>query len=202
VRENQDHSPGMRSATVGSSDLSGRIVRAARLDPALYAEVRADASAGAQAVTIVLLVALAHGLGGAIRALLLGWSPIEGVVLGPAGELLFWIAASLAIFLIGRHIFGGAATYVEVARPFGFAAAPGLLILVAAAASGVGGETLLLPVLFLWRLAAGFVAVRVAFDLGLVRTAVTLLAGVVAGALAAAVILRLLVSLVGWEWGG
>lgn len=199
MRENQDHSRDVRSATVADSDLPRRIVRAARLDPALYAEVREDASAGTQAATVVLLVALAHGIGGAIRALLLGWSPVAGLVLGPAGELLFWVTASLAIFLIGRHIFGGAATYEEVARPFGFAAAPGLLILVAAAASGVGGATLLLPVLFLWRLAAGFAAVQAAFDLGPVRTAATLLAGLVAGALAVAVILRLLVSLAGSE---
>jgi len=182
---------------VARSDLPGRIVRAARLDPALYAEVRKDASAGAQAATVVLLVAVAHGLGGAIRAVLLGWSPVAGLVLGPAGELLFWIAASLAIFLMGRYIFGGAATYVEVARPFSFAAAPGLLILVAASASGVGGETFLLPVLFLWRVAAGFVAVHAAFGLRPLRTAVVLLAGVVAGALAVGLILRLLVSLVG-----
>ncbi|HSH79735.1 MAG TPA: YIP1 family protein [Herpetosiphonaceae bacterium] len=181
------------------SGLLGRIVRAAWLDPALYREVREDASVGVQAVAVVLLVALAHGVGGTIRALLLGWSPVEGFVLGPAGELLFWVAASVAIFLIGRHIFGGASTYGEVARPFGFTAAPGLLILVAASASGVGGETLLLPVIFLWRLAAGFVAVRAAFGLGPVRTTVTLLAGVVAGALAVGVILRLLVSLAGWE---
>ncbi len=152
-----------------------------------------------QAATIVVLVALAHGVGGVIRALIQGWSPVEGFILGPAGELVFWVVASLAIFLVGRHIFNGAATYGQVARPFGFAAVPGLLILVAASASGVGGETLLLPVIFLWRLAAGFVAVRAAFGLGPVRTTVTLLAGVVAGALAVGVILRLLVSLAGWE---
>ena len=199
MRENQDHRGGAPRATVARSDLPGRIVYAARLDPALYAEVREDTSAGAQTAAVVLLVALAHGIGGAIRAVLLGWSPVEGVVLGPAGELLFWVAASLAIFLMGRYIFGGAATYREVARPFGFAAAPGLLILVAASASGVGGETFLLPVLLLWRLAAGFVAVRVAFGLRPLPTAVILLAGVVAGGLAVGVILRALVSLAGWE---
>ena len=64
---------------------------------------------------------------------------------------------------------------------------------------GVGGETFLLPVLLLWRLAAGFVAVRVAFGLRPLPTAVILLAGVVAGGLAVGVILRALVSLAGWE---
>ena len=198
MRENLDHSGGARGATAVLSGLLGRIVRAAWLDPAFYSEVREDASAGAQAVAVVLLVALAHGVGGTIRALLLGWSPVEGFVLGPAGELLFWVAASVAIFLMGRHIFGGASTYGEVARPFGFAAAPGLLILVAAAASGVGGESFLLPVIFLWRLAASFVAVRQAFALGPVRTTVTLLAGVAAGVLAVGGGIRFLVSLAGW----
>ena len=199
MRENLAHSGGAGGTTAVLSRLLGRIARAAWLDPAFYSEVREDASVAAQAMTILLLVALAHAIGGAIRAVLLGWSPVEGVVVGPAGELLFWIAASLAIFLMGRHIFGGAATYGEVARPFGFAAAPGLLILLAASASGVGGETFLLPVLFLWRVAAGFVAVRAAFGLRPLHTAVVLLAGVVAGVLAVGVILRLLVSLAGWE---
>ncbi len=198
MRKNLDHSSGAGGAGA-LSGLLGRIFRAARLDPALYAEVREDASSGAQATAVVLLVALAHGAGGVMRALLLGWSPVEGFILGPVGELLFWVAASVTIYLVGRYALGGTATYREVARPFGFAAAPGLLILVAASASGAGGETLLLPVIFLWRLAAGFVAVRAAFGLGPVRTTVTLLAGVVAGALAVGVILRLLVSLAGWE---
>ena len=198
MRENLDQSGGTGGGAAALAGLPRRIVRAARLDPALYAEVREDAAAGMQAAAVVLLVALAHGVGGTIRALRLGWSPVEGFVLGPAGELLFWVAASVAIFLMGRHIFGGAATYGEVARPFGFAAAPGLLILVAAAASGVGGESFLLPVIFLWRLAASFVAVRQAFALGPVRTTVTLLAGVAAGVLAVGGGIRFLVSLAGW----
>ncbi len=188
---------GLRGAT--RSGLAGRIVRAARLDPALYSEVREDGRATAQAAAVVVLVALAHGLGGAIRALLLGWSPVEGFIVGPVGELLFWVAASLVIHLVGKYVFRGAATYGQVARPFGFAAAPGLLILVAASASDIGGERLLLPIVFLWRLAAGYVAVRAAFGLSLVKTAVTLLAGVAAGLLAVGLGIRLLVALAGWE---
>ncbi len=192
-----------RGGAVGTvstrSGLPGRMVRASRLDPTLYGEVREDASTGAQAAAVVALVALAHGVGGVIRAITLGWSPVEGFVLGPAGELLFWVAASVAIYLVGRYAFRGAATYGQVARPFGFAAAPGVLILLAASASGLGGERLLLPVIFLWRLAAGYVAVRAAFSLSRVKTAVTLLAGVATGLLAVGLGIRLLVALAGWE---
>ena len=198
MRENLDHR-GAGGAGAALSGLLERMLAAARLDPALYSEVREDASAGAQATVVVLLVALAHGVGGAIRALLLGWNPVEGFILGPAGELFFWVAASVVIYLVGRYALGGGATYGQVARPFGFAAAPGLLILVAASASGVGGETFLLPVIFLWRLATGFVAVRRAFGLGPVRTTVTLLAGVVAGLVAVGGGIGLLVSLAGWK---
>ncbi len=194
-----DRHSGAGSAVASGAGLLGRALRAARLDPTLYSEVSAEPMATAQAAAIVVLVALAHGVGGVIRALIQGWSPVEGFILGPAGELVFWVVASLAIFLVGRHIFSGAATYGQVARPFGFAAVPGLLILVAASASGTGGETLLLPVTFLWRLAAGFVAVRRTFGMGRVRTVIILLAGVVAGGVAVASVMRLLVSLVGWE---
>ncbi|MDP9380877.1 MAG: hypothetical protein M3Q29_12150 [Chloroflexota bacterium] len=194
-----DYRGGAVGTVATRSGLPGRMVRASRLDPTLYGEVREDASTGAQAAAVVALVALAHGVGGVIRAITLGWSPVEGFVLGPAGELLFWVAASVAIYLVGRYAFRGAATYGQVARPFGFAAAPGVLILLAASASGLGGERLLLPVIFLWRLAAGYVAVRAAFSLSRVKTAVTLLAGVATGLLAVGLGIRLLVALAGWE---
>ncbi len=198
MRESLHHHSGAVDTVATRSGPPGRMVRAARLDPALYREVREDGRATAQAVVVVVLVALAHGVGGAIRALLLGWSPVEGLIVGPVGELLFWVAASFVIYLVGRYAFRGTATYDEVARPFGFAVAPGLLILVAASVSG-GGERFLLPVIFLWRLAASFVAVRQAFGLGWVRTAVTLVAGVAAGLVAVGGGIRLLVSLAGWE---
>ncbi len=194
-----DYRGGAVGTVATRSGLPGRMVRASRLDPTLYGEVREDASTGAQAAAVVALVALAHGVGGVIRAITLGWSPVEGFILGPVGELLFWVAASVTIYLVGRYAFRGAATYGQVARPFGFAAAPGVLILLAASASGLGGERLLLPVIFLWRLAAGYVAVRAAFSLSRVKTAVTLLAGVATGLLAVGLGIRLLVALAGWE---
>ena len=41
----------------------GRLVRAARLDGSLYAEVKTEAVATGQALVVVVLVVLAHGLG-------------------------------------------------------------------------------------------------------------------------------------------
>jgi hypothetical protein len=47
-----------------SRGLLSRMLRAARLDGSLYGEVRADAGATGQALTVVALLAVAHGVGG------------------------------------------------------------------------------------------------------------------------------------------
>ena len=58
------------------------MIRAARLDATLYAELTADATATRQALTVVALVALAHGVGGIIRGVSFGWNPLSGSCLG------------------------------------------------------------------------------------------------------------------------
>ena len=47
--------------------MTSRVVRAARLDGSLYAEVKTDAVATGEALVVVALVALAHVVGGVIR---------------------------------------------------------------------------------------------------------------------------------------
>jgi len=54
-------SPIQRDAPRG---LLYRMIRAARLDSSLYGAVREDASATGQALTVVALVVLSHGVGG------------------------------------------------------------------------------------------------------------------------------------------
>ena len=65
-------------------------------------------------------------------------SPAEGFLIGAQGEIVFWAGSSFAIYLVGRYLLGSTATYGQVLRPLGFAAVPGLLVLVAALASRVG----------------------------------------------------------------
>jgi len=130
------------------------------------------------------LVALAHGVGGIIRAAAFERDPpMESLLIGVQGELVFWVVATSAVYLLGRHVLGASATYGQVLRPFGFASVPGLLILVAALASLLGGgaQVVVFAVLVPWRLAAGYVAVRQALGLGRAKSALVLLVGVACG---------------------
>ena len=164
--------------------LLSELIRAALLDGSLYAQVKADAKATARALGVVGIVALAHGVGGIVRAVAFGRDPpVESFLIGVQGEILFWVVAASAVYLLGRHVFGAPATYGQVLRPFGFAGVPGLLILVAALASLLGGgaQVVVFAVLVPWRLAAGYVAVRQALGLGRAKSALVLLVGVACG---------------------
>ena len=164
--------------------LSSDLIRAARLDGNLYAEAKADTTANARAGATVALVALAHGVGGIVRAVAFERDPpLESFLIGAQSEIIFWAGAASIIYLLGRYVLGGTATYGQVLRPFGFAGVPGLLILVAALVSLFGGsaQVLVFAVLVSWRLAASFIAVRQALGMGRVKSAIALLAGVVFG---------------------
>lgn len=180
--------------------LTRRVVRAARLDGSLYAEVKTDTAATAQALAVVTIVALAHGLGGAIRGAYFGWNPVSGSLFGVVGEITFFVVASLVIYLLARYVFGAMMTYPQVLRPFGFSVLPGLLILIATLASlaEIGAEVPVFVVLSVWRLAAGFVAVRQVSGLGFVNSAGVLSAGVTSGVLAVALTTRSLAAALNW----
>ena len=105
----------------------------------------------------------------------------EGFLIGVQGEIVFWVGTSFVIYLIGRGLLGSTATYGQVLRPLGFAAVPGLLILLAAVASLVGAQVVVFAVLVPWRLATSFVAVDRALGVGRAKSAVALLLGVVCG---------------------
>ncbi len=174
--------------------LLNRMIRAARLDGSLYAEVKADTTATAQALVIVALVALAHGLGGAIRGAYFGWNPVSGLLFGVLGEISFFVMASFVIYAVTRYVLGSMVAYPQMVRAFGFSVLPGLLILVATLASlpGIGVQVPVLVVLVVWRLTAGFVAVRRASGLSVARSALALLVGVASGVMAVAITTRAL----------
>lgn len=182
--------------------LTRRSIRAARLDGSLYSEVKSDATATAQALAVVTIVALAHGLGGAIRGAYFGWNPVSGSLFGVVGEVTFFVVATLVIYFLARCLFGAIMTYPQVLRPFGFSTVPGVLILIAALASVLraGAEVPVFVVLGVWRLAAGFVAVRQASGLGFAKSAGVLSIGLISGVLAVALTTRVLAEVL--SWGG
>lgn len=134
-----------------------RMVGAAKLDVATYEEVEADSNATVQAMGVVLLSAVAAGIGD------IGHGG-RGIIVGASIALIAWVAWALVTWLIGTKFLAEPETNADVGqlmRTIGFAAAPGLL--------RVFGwipifGNLVAVVAMLWMLAAMVVAVRQALD--------------------------------------
>ena len=110
--------------------LQSRMIRAARLDPALYDEVKADPNALPQAAAVVLLASVATGIG-------FGQGDLRLIVLGVLFALLGWYLTAYLSWLIGTKLLpepGGEtrATPAELLRAIGFSNAPGIVRLLAA----------------------------------------------------------------------
>jgi len=134
-----------------------RLVGAVRLDVRTYEEVEADTSATAQAMGVVVLSALASGVGVATTG-------ATAVVTTVVGALVGWVIWAALIWAIGTRLLpepGTSADVGQLLRTIGFAAAPGLLLVLR-----------LLPLMglviglavWIWQLAATVVAVRQALD--------------------------------------
>jgi hypothetical protein len=137
--------------------LMERAIGAAKLDPAIYEEVEHDPNAMGQAVTIVVVVALAAGIGAAT-------SGIGAIVLGVVLSLVGWCLWAAITWLVGTRLFNTPQTeadFGQLFRTLGFAATPGVLqifgvIPVIGMIVGLAAS--------LWQLATMVVAVRQALD--------------------------------------
>jgi hypothetical protein len=145
------------------------MLRAARLESALYEEVEAERRSLAQAFVVVVLASAAGALGGRLG----GYPPLR-VALEACEPLVFWLGASLFTYMVGATFFRGLHTqtdYAEVLRTTGFAFTPGLLR-VFGALPPVNAFGLHVPPSLLsdvWIAVASIVAVRQALDFGTVR---------------------------------
>jgi len=136
----------------------GRMISAARLNAQTFEEVEADSSATRQAFLVVVLVALATGVG----SLEVGgvWGLIGGVAIGLVG----WVVWAGITYFIGSTLFRTAETHAnwgQLARTLGFAQSPGIFK-VFGVIPGVG--PFILFAVFVWQLAAMVVAIRQALD--------------------------------------
>jgi hypothetical protein len=158
-----------------STSLTDRMQRAARLDVQLYEEVEADRNATNQALLVVVIVAIASGIGAA------AYAGLGNAALGLAGGVMrgifSWAVFSFATYYVGVRLFGGTATWGELLRTLGFAQTPGVLFAFAFIPF-VGG--LLALAAFVWTLITTFIGVRQALDLDNGKTAATVLIGAVA----------------------
>lgn len=150
-----------------SASLVDRMRRAATLDGSLYREVEHDPRATGQAAVVVALTAVAAAVGSV-------WRGGPGLFTALVGTLVGWAVWSGITYFVGTRVFGGQATWGEVARTLGFAQTPALL-LVLMIVPGLGIVTAL--VVGIWRAVTGWVALREALDLDAGKTLLTVLLG-------------------------
>ena len=145
-----------------------RMIRAAQFKAAVYEEVEADKSATVQAMTVVVLAALATG----IAFLGVGGANAIDVALIVAFALLGWALLAWITYLVGTRLFPTpetSADWGELARTLGFAQSPGVLKIFLVV-PGIGP-----PIFFIasiWTLVATVIAIRQALDYTSTRRAV------------------------------
>jgi len=140
-----------------ATSFADRIVGAVKLDPKVYEEVEADPNAMGQAVGVVVLSAVAAGIG----AFRMGGA---GVVATVIASLTLWFLWAGLTFLIGTKLLPEPQTkadFGQLLRTIGFSAAPGFAR-VLGILPFLGG--LISLAASVWMLVAMVVAVRQALD--------------------------------------
>ncbi len=103
--------------------LQDRMIRAAKLDVQLYEEVEADQGAMGQATTVVILSAVAAGVGS-------GGAGLFAIVIGTIAALGGWYVWAFLTYFIGTRLLPEPQTradHGELLRTIGFSSAPGVL---------------------------------------------------------------------------
>jgi hypothetical protein len=131
-----------------------RMKGAAMLDIATYEEVEHNQELTTQAAMVVLIAALARGIGGFNDG-------DNGIIVGVIAALFSWLVWAGITYLIGDKLLKGTATWGELLRTLGYAQAPAVL-LVFGFVPFFGG--ILAAVVGIWLLVTGIVAIRQALD--------------------------------------
>jgi hypothetical protein len=139
------------------ASLTDRMLGAARLDVKTYEEVEADESATGQAMLVVILSAIAAGIGA------WGLGP-RMVIASLLGALLGWFVWAFLTYIIGTKVMPEPQTkadFGQLLRTIGFSASPGVLnVLRIIPFLGI----LIGFVVAIWQLIAMVIAVRQALD--------------------------------------
>ena len=140
------------------ASLVERMVGAAKLDPATYEEVEADATATPQAMLVVVLANLAAGVG-ALRLVGIG-----GLLVATLVSLIGWYVWAFVTYFVGTRFLPGPKTEADMGqllRTLGFSASPGLIRVVGIVP---GLNAIASFVAAVWMLIAMVIAVRQALD--------------------------------------
>lgn len=152
---------------IGGRSIVDRMKGAAMLDVATYEEVEHDSTATGQAAVVVMIVAVCSAIG-SIGA---GGRGIIGSVISAIVGWLVWAGIT---YVIGDKMLGGTATWGELLRTLGFAQTPGVFFFFGFIP--ILGW-LVKPVIGLWILVAGIIAIRQALDFSTGRAIGTALLG-------------------------
>ena len=145
-------------ASEGTHSMVDRMIRASRLDVHIFEEVEADTSATRQALSVVVLVALATGIAS------LGTTGLSGLFVGVVVAIAGWAIWAWIVYLIGTKMLPSHETHADwgqLARTVGFAQSPGVFR-VLGVVPVVGGIIFL--VASFWMLVTMVIAVRQALD--------------------------------------
>jgi hypothetical protein len=139
------------------ANFGNRIIRAARLDVALYEEVEADKSALSQAMGVVILSSIAAGIGSTSAGLL-------RMLIGVVVALVGWYIWAYLTYFIGTKLLPEPQTkadHGELLRTIGFSSSPGLIRVLGVVPVMRG---IVFPIAAIWMLVAMVIAVRQALD--------------------------------------
>lgn len=173
------------------ADLTGRMIGAMQADVKTFEEIEADPSAMTQAITVIVIAAVAALIGNFFR------SGILGGIAGLIGSLVGYTLFSLLVFLIGTKVMPEPTTkadFSEAFRTIGFAAAPGVFNILAIIPFLGPLISLLVG---LWSLVIGVIAVRQVLDYTNTGRAiiVCLIAGIICWIVVALVMLPLIATM-------
>ena len=138
--------------------LAQRMLRAAKLEVSLYEEVEADRTATNQAIVVVVVSAVAAGLGAARHA------GLTGLLAVTLAALAGWYVWAFLTYWIGTRLLAEPTTrseYGELLRTIGFSSAPGVIRILGIIPGLAGLVSLVAAV---WMLVAMVIAVRQALD--------------------------------------
>jgi hypothetical protein len=167
-----------------SGSLVDRMMGAARLDEATYEAVERDTNATTQAAIVVVIAAVASGIGA------LGDGG-EGLIWGIVAGILGWIAFAAVAYIVGTKILAAPGTEADLGqllRVLGFAQVPNILTIVGFVP--ILGIVVAL-IVFVWRILTTIVALRAALEMSTGRAIATAIISVIIESIIVGIILAI-----------
>jgi len=112
------------------SAIMSRVMRVFRYDLTVFQEVEEDQAATQQAWAVVVLAAVASGIGSALGSLISGGGFVGmllGLIVTPILALIGYFLWAFVTYWVGVNMFQGETDFEEMQRVIGFAYAPNVL---------------------------------------------------------------------------